>query len=67
MQMGGKNVEQRLADLIDELRSRYTIGFQPAQNKAPGTFCKLHVTLAADGPLHPKDWNVLARAGYYRK
>jgi VWFA-related protein len=67
MQMGGKNVEQRLADLIDELRSRYTIGFQPSQSKPPGTLCKLKVALAADGPLHPKDWNVLARAGYYRK
>jgi VWFA-related protein len=67
MTMGGQNVEQRLADLIDELRSRYTIGFQPSQSKTPGTFCRLRVTLAADGPLHPKEWNVLARAGYYRK
>jgi VWFA-related protein len=67
MPMGGKNVEQRLADLIDELRSRYTIGFQPSLNKPPGTFCKLRVALAPDGPLHPKEWNVLACAGYYRK
>jgi VWFA-related protein len=67
MGLGGKNVEQRLADLIDELRSRYTIGFQPSQSKPPGTFCKLRVELAPDGPLHPKEWNVLSRAGYYRK
>jgi VWFA-related protein len=67
MKMGGKDVEQRLADLIDELRSRYTIGFQPSQGKAPGAFCKLQVSLAPDGSLHVKEWNVLARAGYYRK
>ncbi len=67
MSLGGKDVERRLADLIDELRSRYTIGFQPSQTKAPATFCKLHVALAPDGPLHPKEWNVLARMGYYRK
>jgi VWFA-related protein len=67
MQMGGKNVEQRLADLIDELRSRYTIGFQPSQAKSPGAYCTLRVALAPDGPLHPKDWNVLSRTGYYRK
>jgi len=67
MGLGGKDVEQRLADLIDELRSRYTIGFQPSQAKTPGTFCKLRVALAPDSPLHPKEWNVLARAGYYRK
>jgi VWFA-related protein len=67
MSMGGKNVEQRLADLIDELRSRYTIGFQPSQTKSSGAYGKLRVALAPDGPLHPQDWNVLARTGYYRK
>src|SRR5262249_1793610 len=56
MRMSGKNVEERLAELIDELRSRYTIGFQPSHNKPAGTFSKLRVTLAAGGPLHPQDW-----------
>jgi VWFA-related protein len=67
MKLGGKQVEERLADLIDELRSRYTIGYRPSEIKAPGTLCKLRVVLAPDGPLRPKEWNVLARAGYYRK
>jgi len=67
MRMSGKNADERLAELIDELRSRYTIGFQPSRNKPSGTFSKLRVTLAPDGPLHPQDWKVLARDGYYRK
>jgi hypothetical protein len=64
---GGKRADERLAQLIDDLRSRYTIGYQPLDAKPPGTFCKLRVTLAPGGPLRAKDWNVLARTGYYRK
>jgi Ca-activated chloride channel family protein len=65
--MRGKNVEQRLAEVLDELRSRYTIGYQPSASKPPGTFCRLQVALSAEAPLRPQEWTVLARAGYYRK
>jgi len=65
--MRGKNVEERLAEVLDDLRSRYTIGFHPAQAKPPGTFCRLRVALSPDAPLRPQEWTVLARAGYYRK
>jgi hypothetical protein len=64
--LGGKRVDERLAELIDDLRSRYTIGYRPAEPKPPGTFCKVRVSLAPDGGLRPKEWKVLARAGYYR-
>ncbi|MBZ5601541.1 MAG: VWA domain-containing protein [Acidobacteriia bacterium] len=64
--LGGKKVEERLSQLIDDLRSRYTIGYRPAQEKPAGTFCKVQVSLAPGGALRPKEWKVLARAGYYR-
>jgi hypothetical protein len=65
--MRGKQVEERLAEVLDELRSRYTIGYYPAESKPPGTFCRLHVSLSPEAPLRPQEWTVLARAGYYRK
>jgi VWFA-related protein len=65
--MRGKNVEERLAEVLDELRSRYTIGYHPAESKPAGTFCKVHVALSPQAPIRPQDWNVLTRAGYYRK
>lgn len=65
--LGGKRVEERLADLIDDLRSRYTIGYRPGEEKPAGTFCKVRVTLAPGGALREKEWRVLARAGYYRR
>lgn len=63
----GKNVEERLAEAIDGLRSRYTIGYRPADSKPAGTFCRLHVALASAAPLRPQEWKVLVRQGYYRK
>src|SRR5262249_21687193 len=42
----GKNVEERLAEAIDGLRSRYTIGYRPSDTKPAGTFCRIQVGLA---------------------
>jgi len=65
--MRGKRVDEGLAGMIDDLRAGYTIGYQPRDSKPPGTFCRVRVTLAPGAPLRPKEWRVLARAGYYRK
>jgi hypothetical protein len=65
--LGGKRVEERLGELIDDLRSRYTIGYRPTDEKRVGTLCKVQVSLAPDSALRPREWKVLARAGYYRK
>jgi VWFA-related protein len=62
----GKKVEDRLIEVIDELRSRYTVGYYPTESKAPGTFCRVRVALSPEAPLRPREWTVLARAGYYR-
>ena len=62
-----KRPEERLAQLIDELRARYTIGYRPADSQSPGAFRKAKVELASSGKLRPKEWTVLAREGYYRK
>jgi len=67
MNLRGGKADERLSQLIDRLRSRYTVGFHPQGTKAPGTFCRLRVELAPDGALHPKEWKVLARQGYYRQ
>jgi hypothetical protein len=63
----GKSPGERLGDMIDELRARYTVGYRPAQSKPAGTFCKLLVELAPGGALRPNEWIVLVRQGYYRK
>lgn len=66
-----KEVAARLAELIDELRARYTLGYVPVGSKASGTFCKLRVTLANDAyrrhrELRKSEATVRSRNGYYR-
>ena len=65
--LGGARPDERLAQLIDELRARYTIGYRPSDSEAAGTFRKIQVALTASGTLRPKEWRVLHREGYYRK
>jgi VWFA-related protein len=63
----GKQPEERLAQLIDELRARYTIGYRPSDPQPAGTFREIFVELVPSQTLRPKEWTVLARRGYYRK
>jgi VWFA-related protein len=63
----GKEVEERLAEAIDDLRGRYTIGYRPSEEKPAGTFCRVKVALGAGAPLRAQEWKVLTRAGYYRR
>jgi hypothetical protein len=56
-----------LAEVIDNLRTLYTIGYHPSIEKPAGAFCRVKVALAPDAPLRPKEWQTLAREGYYRK
>lgn len=65
--LGGKRVDERLGELIDDLRSRYTVGYRPTDEKPAGTFCKVQVSLAPGSTLISREWKVLTRAGYYRK
>jgi VWFA-related protein len=63
----GGNVEERLAETIDGLRSRYTIGYRPTGSKPAGTFCFIRVALPPGAQLRPQEWKVVVRQGYYRK
>ena len=65
--LGNKKVEERLTELIADLRSRYTIGYRPADQKPAGTFCRVQVSLAPESAFRSQEWKVLTRAGYYRK
>jgi VWFA-related protein len=67
-----KEVTEKLAELLDELRARYTMGYVPSGSKPPGTFCKTEVALKpAVYKEHPGlrkgDVMVQSRRGYYRE
>ena len=66
-----KEVAARLAELIDQLRERYTLGYKPSTSKPAGTYCKLHLALSSTAYEEPSDLRkgsvfVRVRRGYYR-
>jgi VWFA-related protein len=64
-----KEVAARLAELIDQLRGRYTIGYRPSGSRPRGTFCKLRLELspkARKADPEVRDSVVRTRHGYYR-
>jgi VWFA-related protein len=65
------NTAAKLAELIDELRGRYTLGYKPSVSRTPGTFCSLQVRLTPGAyATHPgltaKDIAIRTARGYYR-
>jgi hypothetical protein len=61
-----KTVAAKLAELIDDLRLRYTLGYRPSLTKPQGRFCAVKVELAPEVKRLQKDLVVKARQGYYR-
>jgi VWFA-related protein len=65
-----KEVAVRLAELIDQLRARYSLGYKPGSAKPAGSFCKVQVELtsASQKRNHSGKGDVLVRSisGYYR-
>jgi VWFA-related protein len=54
-----RNLEKGFDELIDELRSQYTLAYTSANKKRDGTYRKIRVE------MKNKDYSSLARRGYY--
>jgi len=61
-----KKLPAKLAELIDDLRLRYTLGYSPSVAKPQGSFCTIKVELAPAVKKLQKELLVKARQGYYR-
>jgi VWFA-related protein len=64
-----KEVADRLAQLVDQIRLRYTLGYKPSTAKPEGTFCKVQLQLdpaALKARPELRTLRVRTRQGYYR-
>lgn len=59
-------ISEKLAGLIDRIRSRYTIGYRPAAQKPDGTLCKIEVKLTREASKRLGDVDIRARRAYQR-
>jgi VWFA-related protein len=66
IEASGKKLKARLAELIDDLRMRYSLSYHPSAQKAKGKFCSIQVKLAPEIRKAQKDLVIEAKQGYYR-
>lgn len=60
-----EEIATRLANLIDQIRNRYTLGYRPSAEKPAGTFCHVEVKLAPAAEQREGRMLIRARQGYY--
>jgi len=61
-----RELKEKLALLIDDLRMRYTLGYHPSAQKPKGKYCTIKVKLAPETKKTIGNVVVEARQGYYR-
>jgi VWFA-related protein len=61
-----KELKEKLALLIDDLRMRYSLGYHPSGQKPKGKYCAIKVKLAPEAKKAVGNVVVEARQGYYR-
>lgn len=61
-----KELSEKLALLIDDLRLRYTLGYHPSRQKPKGKYCAIKVKLTPAARKVLGNVVVEARQGYYR-
>lgn len=66
-----ENVAAQMGDMLDALRSRYTVGYVPSASQPAGKFCRIQISLtphffAAHPEFKRRGLVVHTRVGYYR-
>jgi VWFA-related protein len=61
-----KELQEKLASLIDDLRMRYSIAYHPSGAKTKGKFCSIKVKLTPEARKSAGNVVIEARQGYYR-
>jgi VWFA-related protein len=67
---GGDTIGEKLVEVIDHLRARYSLAFVPSNTKRDGKFRRLKVRLSAEAEQRlrnagSKDLAIRTRSGYY--
>jgi VWFA-related protein len=61
-----KELKEKLALMIDDLRMRYSLAYHPSAQKPKGKYCVIKVKLTAEAKKAAGNVVVEARQGYYR-
>ncbi|HEY6393019.1 MAG TPA: VWA domain-containing protein [Bryobacteraceae bacterium] len=67
MKSGKEEVAAKLADLIDRIRTRYSLGYRASVDQPPGKFCEIKLQVSKDVMKREGQVLVKAKRGYYRR
>jgi VWFA-related protein len=66
MKSSKAEVSAKLAQLIDEIRTRYTLGYYPSVKQPKGKFCEVKLQIKAETQKREGQLLVRTKKGYYR-
>lgn len=66
MKSSRDQVSTKLAQMIDEIRTRYTIGYYPSVKQLKGKFCEIKLQISPDAEKRLGRTVVRTKKGYYR-
>jgi hypothetical protein len=66
VEASAKKMKARIAQLIDDLRMRYSLSYHPPAEKPKGKFCVIKVKLVPEVRKSPGGLMIEAKQGYYR-
>jgi VWFA-related protein len=66
MKSSRDQVSTKLAQMIDEIRTRYTIGYYPSVKQLKGKFCEIKLQISPDAEKRLGRIVVRTKKGYYR-
>jgi VWFA-related protein len=66
MKSSKAEVSAKLAQLIDEIRTRYTLGYYPSVKQPKGKFCEIKFQIRAETRKREGQLLVRTKQGYYR-
>jgi VWFA-related protein len=66
MKSNKEEVSTKLAQLIDQIRTRYTLSYHPSVKQPKGKFCEIKVQVKAETQKSEGSLVVRAKKGYYR-
>jgi VWFA-related protein len=67
MKSSKEEVAAKLADLIDQIRTRYSLGYRSSVDQPPGKFCEIKLNVSSDVVKREGQVVVKAKRGYYRR
>jgi len=67
MKSGKAEVATKLAELILQIRTRYSLGYRPTAEKPPGKFCEIKLKVSPAVEKREGQALVKAKRGYYRR